>query len=510
SSSTLRAEFRQKKDDFEYLLQHATELILQYYDECGNPTETRLHGDFLTPSELKSRLQPISQQYAPGTNDDCLEDIKTTFRHSLKTMHPLFFDKLYFGSDPIGQVAELVLAVLNANTHVYHVSPVVSVMEVECIKVIGKQFGLQVKNIDGTLNPGGSMSNTMALLLARHAHFPHVKKDGWQADDKPIAFSGSQSHYSLRSAAMICGMGTKQMVAIPSNPDSFQMDPAALEESIIWHKQNDHKPFFVNAVAGTTVMGAFDDIATLREICDRYGLWLHVDACWGGFLAFASPEYKGNLLRGIELADSISFNPHKGLGVVQQCSMLITNNKPDALRQCNGLDAEYLFQPQNGGYDNGNKTLGCGRKGDALKLWLAIRKHGLDGFSQIANHEIEKAQYMAQLVTEAEDFELVSVPMGTNVCYWYLPTYFQQNPEEYTHERKAMVHKMIFDRMKKYGHCLVQQQPLQEFGLPNFFRLALGGDKTRKSDMDYVLNETRRLGWDMTPAHVDAAIHLIL
>jgi len=104
-------------------------------------------------------------------------------------MHPLFNDKLYCGSDPIGQIAELIVAVLNTGVHVYHVSPVFSVMEVECIKFFGQRFGYQREKIDGVLNPGGSMSNIMAVLCARQQAFPHVRLEGWRPEDRPVAFT---------------------------------------------------------------------------------------------------------------------------------------------------------------------------------------------------------------------------------------------------------------------------------------------------------------------------------
>ena len=505
----IREEFQTKKKDFEYLLENVTDMILEYYDECGRPKETQIIDSWsANPSQVLDSIGgPLQLQShncrMSGTNDDCLEDIKVCFKQNLKTMHPFFFDKLYFGTDPIGQIAELVVAVLNANTHVYHVSPVFTVMEVETIRLIGEVFGFKKENIDGTMNPGGSMSNTMALLVARNEYFPHVKQRGWQQQDRPRAFTAHQSHYSVTTAAMIAGMGTDNMIQVPANRFTSQMDPVALERAIQKEIELGNKPFFVNAIAGSTVMGSFDDLTAIGRICKKYNCWFHVDACWGGFLIFASEENQKDRFKGVELADSISFNPHKGLGMPQQCSMLITNNKKSALLRSNGTDAEYLFQQHNGGHDLGSKTLGCGRKADALKLWLSIRKHGLDGFQEIADSELRKAQRMTDLVKQSTDFELVSEPMGTNVCYWYIPKYFYSNPEEYTHERKAAVHKLIHQRMKEYGRCLIQQNPLSEFGLPNFFRLALGGNRTRLDDMDFLLDEIRRLGQDITPTDID-------
>lgn len=96
---------------------------------------------------------------------------------------------------------------LNTGTHVYHVSPVFSVMEVECVKFFGKSFGYDPETVDGTFNPGGSMSNIMSALCARHEHFPHVRMEGWRPEDRPVAFTPAQSHYSIARAAMVCGMG---------------------------------------------------------------------------------------------------------------------------------------------------------------------------------------------------------------------------------------------------------------------------------------------------------------
>jgi glutamate/tyrosine decarboxylase-like PLP-dependent enzyme len=98
---------------------------------------------------------------------------------------------MYSGSEPIGAIAEWIVGILNTATHVYHVGPVFSVMEVECIKIFGKIFGFKEEDIDGTLNPGGTMSNIMAVLAARHQYFPHVRLQGWRPEDRPVGFTAS-------------------------------------------------------------------------------------------------------------------------------------------------------------------------------------------------------------------------------------------------------------------------------------------------------------------------------
>lgn len=162
------------------------------------------------PQEIIKELGDLDPKGA--SIEECVKTIDTTMKYSLKTMHPFFMDKLYAGSDPIGQIAEYIVAILNTNVHVYHVAPVFSVMEVECVRIFGERFGFKSEQIDGTLNPGGTMSNMMALLAARQEHFPHVRMEGWKPEDRPVGFTAQQSHYSVNRGAMVCGMGMNQMI----------------------------------------------------------------------------------------------------------------------------------------------------------------------------------------------------------------------------------------------------------------------------------------------------------
>ena len=149
------------------------------------------------------------------------------------------------------------------------------------------------------------MSIMMSLLAARHEKFPHVRMDGWQPGDNAIAFTSAQSHYAVNRGAMMCGMGMNQMRKVPCDRLTGQMDPKALEEMVIAEIEKGNKPFYLNSVAGSTVMGSFDDLNALADICEKYGMWFNIDACWGGFLAFADKHNDKGLFDGSERAQSI-------------------------------------------------------------------------------------------------------------------------------------------------------------------------------------------------------------
>jgi len=216
------------------------------------------------------------------------------------------------------------------------------------------------------------MSNMMALFAARHEHFPHVRLEGWRTEDRPVGFTPAQSHYSISRGAMVCGMGMNQMIDVPCDRITGQMIPEELDKAIDREIAKGNKPFFVNSMAGSTVMGSFDDHHAIADICQKHGIWHHVDACWGGFLVF-SEEAKRTLFNGIERSDSVGLNPHKGMGVPQQNSLILVNDKKDALRKSNTSGAEYLFiETEYSKYDLGDKTLSCGRRADSLKLWMCL------------------------------------------------------------------------------------------------------------------------------------------
>jgi glutamate decarboxylase len=330
-------------------------------------------------------------------------------------------DKLYGSTNAVGVVSDLVLAVLNTNAHVYQVSPALILIEKRTTRFLAELFGYHSPHAGGISQPGGSASNSTAMVIARNTLYPETKTDGNGAY-KFTLFTSADGHYSLEKAAQMFGLGNKNVVSVPVD-DAGQMVPSELERLVQESKDRGETPFFVNATAGTTVLGSFDPFPAVSAICKKQNLWMHIDGSWGGSVVF-NPEYRATRLEGAELADSIAVTPHKMLGVPMTCSFLLAKD----LRQfwaAMKLQADYLFHQSHDDvadiYDLAELTPQCGRRADSLKMFLALNYYGIDHFAELVGRAYEQANYLLGLVKEKVDF-LVACPEPLpclQVCFYF-------------------------------------------------------------------------------------------
>lgn len=244
----------------------------------------------------------------------------------------------------------------------------------------------------------------------------------------------------------MCGLGSASVWSVPIDSKGC-MVPAELEKLILTAKSDGKTPFYVNATAGTTVLGSYDPFIALSEICKRHNLWLHIDGSWGGPAIF-SAQQKHKLL-GSQLADSLAVNPHKMLGTPVTCSFLLG---PDLRKfhKANTLPAGYLFHGDGAEdtevWDLADLTLQCGRRGDSLKLALSWIYYGSEGYERQIDNGFAMAAYMADLVSSSQDFVLVSEnpPPCFQVCFYYAPKgVLAASKEENTAVTRGIAEKLI-------------------------------------------------------------------
>ncbi len=280
-------------------------------------------------------------------------------------------------------------------------------------------FGFNGPHAGGISTQGGSASNTTSIIIARNNLYPESKATG-NSNYKFVLFTSAHGHYSLEKAAQMCGLGTDNVWSVPIDSQG-RIIPGELEKLVIKAKYEGKTPFYVNATAGTTVLGSYDPFREISIICRKYNLWFHIDGSWGGSAIFSSKQK--HKLAGAELADSLAVNPHKMLGVPLTCSFLLGKDLTQ-FHKANTLPAGYLFHQETTGgevWDLADLTLQCGRRGDSLKLALSWIYYGADGFEKQIDHAFCVASYFADQISQHKDFVLVSEnpPPCLQVCFYY-------------------------------------------------------------------------------------------
>jgi glutamate/tyrosine decarboxylase-like PLP-dependent enzyme len=443
-----------------------------------------------TPESIRAVFQdagvPMEFEHEePSWDQKHLRDaVSTVLQTSVRSSSPLFLNQLYAGVDPVALAGEWVSATLNTNVHTFEVAPALTEIEKSCLAKVTRVWQKTKNNEetpshDGLFVPGGSISILYSLLLARHQYDTSIRKTGLRAESNLVAFCSDMAHYSYKKSAIVSGLGENNLIAVKSLPNGA-MDPQDLKAKLEQAIEDGKNPFYVGLTAGTTVLGAYDPYHEIMDVIDSFSnhnIWTHIDGAWGGG-AMLSKKH-GHLMNGAERSDSFSWNPHKMLGIPLQCSVFVTKHQ-GVLSQTVGTKAEYLFQPDknNAGADLGDRTLQCGRKADALKLWLAWKMRGDDGFVECVDRSFALAKFVEKEVENSNDrFVLVQPAQCSNVCFWYVPPRLRPfNRKTATEEDWAelsLVAPKIKDAMQKAGDAMIGFQPIKSMGYVNFFRLVL-------------------------------------
>ncbi|CAH1163888.1 unnamed protein product [Phaedon cochleariae] len=442
-----------------------------------------------TPQELENQFDFALKQNGES-HEKLMILLKDTIKFSVKTGHPYFINQLFSGLDPYGLAGQWLTDSLNASVYTYEVAPVFSLMERHVMSELGRMVGPGWG--DGLFCPGGSFANGVSANLARYRRYPEVKRKGTHHLPKLVILTSEECHYSVHKFAAFIGLGEENVCKIRT--DSIgRIIPSDLKHNIEKQMDEGSVPIMVVATLGTTVRGAFDPINEIADICKSHGLWLHIDAAWGGGLIF-SQKHRAKL-NGIERADSIVINPHKLLAVPQQCSILLVKD-PRILYECHSKGAEYLFQKDkhyDREYDLGDKYLQCGRKCDVFKFWFMWRAKGSSGFANHIDTLMDLADYFEEQVNNRPEFMLVSERQYMNVCFWYLPRYLRgrTNILEYALQLQKVA-PQIRAIMVRHGSVMLGYQPLKE--LPNFFRFVSQNSALTKLDIDFILDHISGIG----------------
>ena len=316
----------------------------------------------------------------------------------------------------IAVLAEVLVAALNPQLATMARSQLASKIEKETVRWIGERVGWP-QPFDGTFTSGGNEANFSGMAMALAAHFPAAVEEGFGSTNaRPVLYASAESHHSLDKSAGLLGIGRKAMRRIPVT-ERIEIDLEKLEKQVLQDRADGLSPFCVVATAGTTSSGAIDDLVAISKICQRHNLWLHLDGAYGAAAIFS--DRHRHLVRGIELCDSITVDPHKWLAMPFAAGVILTSH-PETLAQAFAVATPYMPRDRQAiALDNFKVSTQWSRRMNSLKLWLTLRVHGRQAYEDHIDRQLRLARSFANWIEGSDHFEL-SAPQVLPIVNWRL------------------------------------------------------------------------------------------
>jgi aromatic-L-amino-acid decarboxylase len=397
---------------------YAHELVEWMADYMENVENQRVTPD-IQPYDLYKQLPTQAPQ-----KGESFEQIFADFKHLIVPnmthwQHPAFFAYFPANSSPPSVLAEMLTATLAAQCMVWQTSPAAAELEEMMMNWLADLCGLP-KTWAGVIQDTASTATLCAILTARekYSNFS-INENGFEKQPNFTFYCSSETHSSADKALKIAGLGKKSLRKVPVD-EAFAMQATALEQMIIADTKAGLQPLCVMANIGTTSSTAIDPLKEIAQICQKYGIWLHVDAAYAG-TATILPE-KRHLIDGLEMADSYVFNPHKWLFTNFDCTAYYVKDKR-ALIQTFEILPEYLKTSADSKVNNYRDWgVQLGRRFRALKLWFVMRSYGVEELQNKIRKHLALTQEFAKRLENAKKYEILA-PISLNlICFRYKPT----------------------------------------------------------------------------------------
>ncbi|WP_108446880.1 pyridoxal phosphate-dependent decarboxylase family protein [Halomonas denitrificans] len=378
------------------------------------------------PEELAGLFEAIDLDAPLGELRPALEELERVYLDdAVYFHHPRYVAHLNCPVVLPGVLAETLLSPINSSLDTFDQSAGGTLIEQSLIDWTARRLGLG-EEADGVFTSGGTQSNLMALMIARDHHGASLadhggnKHEGLPAGHRRLRILASEvSHFSLQKSAAILGLGYRAVMPVACDA-RYRMDPAALKARLEECLATGLIPIAVVATAGTTDFGSIDPLEEIAALCRAHGIWLHVDAAYGGGL-LCSRRF-GHRLAGIEHADSVTVDYHKTFFQPVSCSAFLVRRRRDLRHVTHHADyLNPLCQAEAGTPDQVNKSLQTTRRFDALKLWLTLRILGADALGEMFERVIDLAGEAHAELSRHPAFEVLLDPPMSTLVFRYRP-----------------------------------------------------------------------------------------
>jgi aromatic-L-amino-acid/L-tryptophan decarboxylase len=408
-----------------------------------------------------------------GMGEKAFTALHEVARHS-RAQNGRFFGYVQGPGEPVAALGDLVASVLNQNMTAWRSSPAGVTIERTVVRWLAEAVGCT--RFLGTLTGGGSAANLMGLAMAREAKTP-ANEHGLYQDAPGVIYASEQVHMAVPKAVAMLGIGRKNLRYIPCD-DRYRMLPSELERAIRADLSKGRAPVAVVASAGTVNTGAIDPLREIASIAHNAGLWMHVDGAYGALAAVAAPEK----FAGLNLADSLSLDPHKWLYQPLDCGCLLYRDVARA-RETFTYTGDYAKQLSTDpveGFAFFEESIELSRRFRALKLWLSLRYHGLSAFRAAIQKDLDHAQRLAAAIQSSQDLELCGPVELSAVCFRHRKT------TESSEETRDQFNLALLKRIVARGRVYLSNAVLKgKFCL----RVCIVNHLTKESDIDCVVPE---------------------
>jgi aromatic-L-amino-acid decarboxylase len=407
----------------------------------------------IEPGSIRDQL-PAAPPDQPEPLEAVLQDYARLIEPNITHwQHPGFM--AYFPSVASGPgiLGEWLATSLNSNVMFWRNAPSSTELEEVVVSWLRQMLGLP-DAFDGMFTDTASVSSLLSLVAARHA-VPGLDSSaeglaGREGLKRLRMYISDEAHMSIDKAAIVTGIGRAGVRRVPTD-DSYRMIPAELQRAITEDRAQGWAPFCVVGTLGTTSSTSVDPAGAMAEICEREGLWLHLDAAYAGSAA-VMPEMRHHF-SGWEAADSIVVNPHKWLFTPFDASLLLFRDA-EKYRDAFSIVPEYLRTPVGEGIHNFNEYgIQLGRRFRALKLWMQIRYFGADGIAARLREHCRMAAELVSWIEADPDWELLAPAPFATVCFRFLPK---------DREETDRINQAILDEVNRSGRIFLSHTRLRD------------------------------------------------
>jgi len=450
-------DLRQRKTPLEFSAEEFRALGHQLVDRIASHFDT-IRERSVTPGESLAVVRRAigADQGLPVTGSQShamLEEItETLFEHSLFNAHPRFWGYITSGPAPIGVLADFVASAVNPNVGAWKLAPAATEIEAQTVRWIAEFIGYTT-DCGGLMVSGGNMANFVCFLAARRAKVNwNIRESGLAGDGsrRLLIYASTSTHTWIQKAADLFGHGTDAIRWIETDQKQ-RINPEALRRQVVLDREHGEQPFLVIATAGSVGTGAVDPLTELGSICRDYELWFHVDGAYGAFAANA-PGVPSDLA-ALKDADSVSVDPHKWLYAPLEAGCALVRKPEQLLNAFSYHPSYYHFEEEATNYlDLGMQN---SRGFRALKVWMALRQVGRDGYLKMIGDDIRLAKHLHSLASAHPELEALSCGLSITTFRYVPPELRQLVGSAETEEYLNGLNKEILSRIELGGEAFL-------------------------------------------------------